>query len=48
MVLVVSGPANDFGYDSSNFGLGITFELQEMFKKNKSPQKKGGKKTDKE
>jgi hypothetical protein len=48
MVLVVSGPANDFGYDSSNFGLGITFELQEMFKKNKAPQKKGGKKTDKE
>ncbi len=37
MVLIASRPAADYGFDISNWGIGITFELQEMFKK------KGGK-----
>ncbi len=33
MVLILSKPAADYGFDASNIGLGLTFELQELFKK---------------
>ncbi|MFN0216707.1 MAG: hypothetical protein ACKVT2_20815 [Saprospiraceae bacterium] len=35
LVLLASGAPTDYGFDGSNIGLGITFELQEMFKKKK-------------
>ncbi len=33
LVFVASTVAADFGFDLSNIGLGVTFELQEMFRK---------------
>ncbi len=36
LVIVASERATDFGFDGSNIGVGISFELQEMFKKRKA------------
>lgn len=44
-VLLVSQSASDFGFDNSNIGLGLSFELHELFKnKPKKEIKKGRKK----
>lgn len=39
LVLVASKRASDFGFDGSNIGVGVSFELQEMFKKRQKKTK---------